>query len=310
MTSADVGKHLRVGVRALNLVQPLLSAEKLSASVGPVAAPAGFEPTPPSSFPQLANGTSAPWGQTMSIDTGGNWKSNGTTTATTFAYRWYRCELNLSGCVPLPTTASSYTTTTDDVEHVVKATVIGTIAGTSSPERLANFSGAVYEQTPQALALPRVVGPAHVGTKLQSTAGAWTGNDPTFTRRWLRCNASGVQCAVTSPVVTTPTYTVRAVDRGFTFRVEVTATVVDQFQARTGEAESARSAVVVDPPPTCAQLKTAVAKAQQAVTAAQKALKMAKKTGDRAKIKKAQKKLTTAKAALKKAKAKYASAGC
>jgi hypothetical protein len=321
VAALDVGKYLRVGVKAKDLVQATLSGERLSASVGPITAPPGFDPTPPSGFPKLLNSASAPWGTTMTVDTGGNWKSNGVTMATSFAYRWYRCELNQTGCVQLATTTPAYTTTTADVDHVVKATVIGTITDanngnltTSSVEKLAAVSGSVYEQTPSVVDAPLVVGPAFVGTVLQSTAGAWTGNNPTFTRRWLRCNDEGVQCGVTSPVVTTSTYPVTAADLGYTFRIEITAQVVDSFQARTKTVQSATSAVVTNEsvvtPPDCTALHTAVTKAQQKVKAAQKALADAKKTGNKAKIKKAQKRLTAAKAALKKAKAAAAAGGC
>jgi hypothetical protein len=314
VVAADVGKHLRVGVRARNLVLAAFSAEKLSASVGPVAAPAGFEPTPPSGFPKLLNKASAPWGQTLTIDTGGSWKSNGVLKATSFAYKWYRCETNATGCVPLPDTGVSYVTTTEDVDHIVKATVIGTITDggvtTSSPERLADLSGAVYEQTPSVIDAPRVVGPASVGTKLQSTAGAWTGNSPTFTRRWLRCNASGLQCGVTSPVVTTPTYLVRTADLGYTFRVEVTATVVDSFQARHGVVQSARSPQVALSASACAALQAKIVDAKRAVAAATKALRKAKLTNNAFKIRRAKKRLASAKAALTRAKAAYAAGYC
>lgn len=317
VTAADVGKYLRVGVRARNLVLALLSGERLSASVGPVAAPAGFDPTPPSTYPRLLNKASAPWGTTMTIDTGGNWKSNGVTMPTSFAYRWYRCETNLTGCALLPVSAASYQTTTADVDHVVKATVIGTITDanngnvtTSSAEKLADVSGAVYEQTPSVVDAPRVVGTAYVGTQLQSTAGAWTGHNPTFARRWLRCNGEGVQCGVTSPVVTTSTYPVTAADLGYTFRIEVTAQVVDSFQTRTATVQSAPSAVVKVAPPSCTVLDAAVAKAQQKVKAAKKALADAKKTGNKAKIAKAKKKLAAAKAALTKAQNAATAGGC
>jgi predicted hotdog family 3-hydroxylacyl-ACP dehydratase len=160
---------------------------------------------------------------------------------------------------------------------------------------------------------PLVVGPAFVGTVLQSTAGAWTGNNPTFTRRWLRCNDEGVQCGVTSPVVTTSTYPVTAADLGYTFRIEVTAQVVDSFQARTKTVQSVPSAVVANQPvgpPDCTSLHAGVTKAQQKVATAQKALKAAKKSGKKAKIKKAQKNLSAAKAALKKAQAAAVAGGC
>lgn len=314
VAAADVGRHLRVGVRANNLVLALLSGERLSASVGPVTAPPGFDPTPPSGYPKLLGKASAPWGQTMSIDTGGDWKSNGVTMSTSFVYRWYRCDPNLVSCELLPVTASSYETTTADVDHVVKATVVGTITDannggvtTSSAEKLADVSGAVYEQTPTVIDAPLVIGPAAVGTQLQSTAGAWTGHDPTFTRRWLRCNADGLQCTVTNPVVTTSTYALTESDLGSTFRIEVTAQVVDSFATRTAVVQSEPSAVVG---PGCTALGAAVATAQQKVKAATKALASAKKSGNRAKIKKAQKKLAAAKAALAKAQAAAAAAGC
>lgn len=314
---ADVGLYIRVGVRARSLVQPFFSPEAVSNYVGPIAAPAGFEPTPPSNYPQLVNGASVPWGTTMSIDLSDDaqdrWKSNGTYTTTSFAYRWYRCDVNGANCNTQIATTPTYTTTVDDVDHRVTAYVIGTIAGTSSPERLAGVSGSVYEQKPQNLSPPKAIGPAYIGTKLQSTAGAWTGHHPTFTRRWLRCNASGVQCQPLNPSVTTSTYTVRAADQGSTFRVEVTAKVVDSFQARTSTVQSARSAVVRKAPlgaAACQALKGKVAKAKKAVKAAQKALKKAKKTGKAAKIKRAKRKLATAKRKLRAVQAAVKAGSC
>ena len=156
--TADIGKHLRVGIRANNLVLAALSGERLSASVGPIAAPPGFDPTPPNGFPKPLNKASAAWV--------GLCRSTPAATGRATASRWRRASptggtaalTNGTGCVLLPNTTSSYETTTDDVDHVVKATVIGTITDannsnvtTSSPEKLADISGAVYEQTPSAV---------------------------------------------------------------------------------------------------------------------------------------------------------------
>ncbi len=168
IVQADVGKYLRVGIRATNLVQPGYSAEVLSDAVGPIAAPAGFEPTPPPNYPKLLNAASAPWGVTMTIDPSDDaterWRSNGFPMETTFQYFWYRCALNLSTCDLIPdATGISYTTTVEDVDHVVEARVVGTIAGTKSPSRLAGDSGAVYERKPVNTAAPRVVGKPYVG---------------------------------------------------------------------------------------------------------------------------------------------------
>ena len=315
LTQADVGQYVRVGVRAVNLLMPAPSPEVLSPAVGPVVAPPGPEPTPPPSYPKLLNGTSAPWGATMTIDPSDDasdrWRSNGIPSTTTFEYAWHRCDLDGDPCAAIPgADEASYTTTVADVDHVVRATVIGTISGTRSPERLAGISGAVYERTPVATAAPRVVGPAWIGTTLQSTAGAWTGTNPTYQRRWLRCNAQGVQCQPTNPVVTTPTYPVKATDKGYTFKVEVTATVTDQFQNRQATATSGRSAVVAPPPPTCAQLRAAVSKARTAVAAATKALRRAKKTGNPVRIRKAKRTLAAAKTTLAQAQKRLRAADC
>lgn len=254
VTSADVGDYLRVGVSARSVLSLTWSAEKLSDAKGPITALPGAEPTPPFGYPKLLNSASAPWGTTMTIDPSDDsqerWRSNGLPAATTFQYRWARCAANGTACEALDHTGISYTTTVEDVGHTIEARVIGTISSSSSPARLAGLSGSVYEQTPTNLDLPRTVGPAYVGTVLSSTAGAWTGNSPTFTRRWVRCNAQGLQCAPTNPVVTTPTYAVTEADRGAVVRVEVTAKVVDQFMpaGRTKTVLSTPSPVVGSAP--------------------------------------------------------------
>lgn len=252
-TAADVGKYVRVGVRAINLVTPVYSSEVLSGPVGPITAPSGPVPTPPTNYPKLLNGASAPWGATFTIDPSDlpsdQWKANGTPMPTTFEYRWYRCDQDLSPCVQLTDeTGISYTSTVDDVGSVIQATVVGKIGTTKSPERLAGISGSVYERKPVNTAKPKIIGSAYVGTTLQSTSGTWTGTNPTYTRRWFRCAADGTQCNLTSPVVTTSTYKVTSADRGYTFKVEVTATVTDEFQNRTETVLSDKSAKVVNPP--------------------------------------------------------------
>jgi hypothetical protein len=329
LTSTDVAKYIRVLVRARSIVQ-IGYTEKLSASVGLVTAPPGFPPTPPAGgYPKLVNNNvSAPWGTTYTIDPSSHasewWNQNGVPTATTFTYLWYRCQPNLSGCVQFDHAGQSYTTTTVDVNHAISARVIGKIGSASSEDKLAGNSGAVYEQTPINTSAPRVVGRPNIAQVLNSTAGSWTGNGPTFTRRWLRCNADGVQCAPTNPVVTTPTYAVQAGDKGYTFRIEVKASVVDDFATRSATVVSARTSVIGAALPSCAVVVPALADAVKAVKkwkkkvrAAKKALKKAQATGNKAKIayakkvlKKAKKKLRKAKARLKALQAQSLAGGC
>lgn len=312
ITSGDVGKYLRVRITAINILTPFFSTSKLSASVGPVTAPATTI-TAPNGFPDLLNDGSAPWGKTITVDPGGNWKSNNVTMPTSFVYAFDRCHAS-DPCVRVQQGSSpSYTTTLQDVNSSVLAYAIGTIGNSSSGERFAGTSGTVFEQTPTNVTAPKIIGTAYVGQTLQSTAGLWTGTHPTYGRRWLRCNSAGLQCNPGLPVVTTPTYQVTAADKGYTLKVEVTAYVTDDSATRHATVESARTAVVTNPPPpppSCASLKAAVAKATNVVNAAKKALAKAKKTHKQAKIKKAKAKLKSANAALAKARARVKQYHC
>ena len=178
------------------------------------------------------------------------------------------------------------------------------------------MSGAVYEQTPSVLDAPLVV---RAGLRRdpnsQSTAGASKGNHPTFTRRWLRCNDEGVQCGVTSPVVTTSTYPVTAADLGYTFRIEITAQVVDSFQTRTKTVNSApvtrggRSMGLPDTPD-CTALKHRRGRPAEGEGRPEGTGRREEDRQQDQDQEKARKKLTAAKAALKKAQAAATAGGC
>ena len=315
LTSTDVGDYIRVEVTARSLVQENFGGAKLSEPTGVVTSPPGSTPTPPGVYPNLSNANSAPWGLTMTIDesdvTPEQWKAGINYAPTTFQYRWYRCSSVGTNCALMSHTGRSYTTTTVDVDHQIHAYVIGEINGVYSDERLAGQSGVIYEQTPVPVAAPKVIGRPFVGQVLGSTAGAWTGNGPSYARRWFRCNAQGLQCNPTSPVVTTPSYVVQPGDKGYTFKIEIKASVTDLNATRTGTAYSAQTPVIGAALPSCATVVPALAaavaavvNATKAVKAKKKALKKAKKSGKKAKIKKAKKKLKAAQNNLKTAIAK------
>ena len=235
----------------------------------------------------------------------GNWNANGVATATTYTYRWSRCEANGTGCVLLDHSAASYTTTVADSGHTIRAEVIGKIGSTSSDERLAGLSGSIYEPKPTVVTAPRIIGPPYLGSRLQSTAGAWTGTNPTFTRRWLRCNSQGLQCNPTSPVVTSSTYLLRAADRGHTLRLEVTATVQDQFQNRVTTTRSPRTAVI-NYTPACLRAKARVTQALRGLAAAQRELRQARASGNQTRINRALRHVATARTTLRRARAAVA----
>jgi hypothetical protein len=92
--------------------------------------------------------------------------------------------------------------------------------------------------------LPAVSGTAQDGQTLQTTTGTWTGNPTGYAYQWLRCDATGANCASIAGA-TSPSYLVTSADVGSTIRSQVTAT----NPAGSASANSAQTAVVVAAPP-------------------------------------------------------------
>ena len=101
-----------------------------------------------------------------------------------------------------------------------------------------------FIRTPTNTALPVVSGPALEGGTLTGTLGTWSGESPTLSRQWLRCNAAGAGCVPISGA-TGATYRVGAVDRGHRLRLQVTG----RNAAAAVPALSAPTAAVPTPPP-------------------------------------------------------------
>ncbi|HEV7774403.1 MAG TPA: hypothetical protein VGO48_14075 [Conexibacter sp.] len=108
---------------------------------------------------------------------------------------------------------------------------------------------------------PGLAGNAWVGQTLAGTVGGW--KDPTteFSRRWVRCDASGGACTYIQRVGSTDpetgsTYVVRPGDLSYTLRMRVTAEVngdigdngIDDHLPHAVEVDTAPSAVVTAPP--------------------------------------------------------------
>jgi hypothetical protein len=116
--AADVGHTLGLTVRATDATGTTATYAPLA---GTIAAPGGLA----ASAQPTVDG-SATIGATLKIAQGG-W----TTTPTSFAYGWLRCNANGRLCTPVAgATADSYTVTADDAGHTLVATVTAT-AGTS-----------------------------------------------------------------------------------------------------------------------------------------------------------------------------------
>jgi hypothetical protein len=69
---------------------------------------------------------------------------------------------------------------------------------------------------------PSIAGPAVAGQRLVASSGSWTNGTTSFTYRWSRCDPAGAGCAPIAGA-TLASYTLTAVDVGFTVRVTVTA---------------------------------------------------------------------------------------
>jgi hypothetical protein len=222
--------------------------------------------------PEVGDTMYAEYGLTPSVFTDGWFNPK----ATTYSYRWLRCESGGNNCNEIPgATARTYTLQVADGTHELRVIVRGinsdgsaeVTSGTSyfvisSPAAIAaplppdTPGGATKSQAPS------LSGNAWVGETLAGSVGGW--KDPTtdFVRRWVRCNATGGSCAPINRVNSVEpesgsTYVVRAGDLGSTIRLRVTADVnndltpdgIDNHLPHAVEIDSAASAVVANRPP-------------------------------------------------------------
>lgn len=143
-------------------------------------------------------------------------------------YQWERC---LRGnCTPIAgATGPRLTLTRADGGHRMR--VGASMDGATTTMTLQTTAVAM---APRLLGRPSIAGVPRVGARLVARRGTWAGTSLRYSVTWLRCR---LQC---TPSGRGPAYSVRAADRGFGLRVEVTAAnAVGLVSAR-----SARTAVV------------------------------------------------------------------
>jgi hypothetical protein len=228
VAGADVGHTLRVKVLAKNI------AGSASAESAPTATATGV--TPSSVIAPTVLGLDIT-GQTLTA-TEGTWTG---TEPISYSFRWQQCSKAGAECEDIGgETKSTYVIQNGDAGHTLRVVVTAkNVAG--AVEKESAVTGEVLGVGPENTEAPKVTGTATAGQLLTASSGKWSGTEPiAYEYEWLRCNASGAECAQAEAASLLPTYTVAAADVGHTLRVKVLAKNI----AGSASAESEKTATV------------------------------------------------------------------
>lgn len=171
-----------------------------------------------------------------------------------YDFRWYRCQgagaPDASDCTRIANANdNTYVLRQADAGFRIRSQVVASNAD-GSATATSNPTNPVQSARPANTTPPSISGTPNVGQRLTANRGEWVGNTPiTYAFQWLRCNASGDDCAEISGA-TDNTYVVQQADLGRTLRVRVTArndagqrSAVSNPTARVGSGQP-------EPPPT------------------------------------------------------------
>jgi Right handed beta helix region len=233
LAAGDAGHTIRAVVAANNAGG---SGSATSAQTAVVTAPA----PPSNTAPPTISGQTVQ-GQTVSA-TKGTWSG----TPTSFAYQWRACDSSGNTCTNLSgASAPTYTLTSGDVGHTLRAVVTatnaaGSAAGTSAATGV--VTAPAPPTAPSNTAPPTISGQTAQGQTLTTTNGTWSGNPTAFAYQWQDCNSSGASCTGIAGA-TSPSYTLKSSDVNDTIRSVVTATNA----GGSGSATAGQTAVVTAP---------------------------------------------------------------
>ncbi|WP_169542165.1 C1 family peptidase [Solirubrobacter soli] len=141
-----------------------------------------------------------------------------TTTDTTYAYSWKRCDASGDNCSVISgAIAATYKVVPADVDATIRAVVTATnpdaaVSATSAP------SAKVKPAPPAASPIPVLTGTAKVGQTVTATTGTWTGTSETVKTTFWRCATTCTEI-VTG---TDRTYVLQADDAGKKIKASVT----------------------------------------------------------------------------------------
>jgi hypothetical protein len=188
-----------------------------------VVPPGGAAPTaPPSNTREPTINGRAEQGRTLSASRG-SWTGGGLS----YAYRWVRCgasggRADGSDCTSIAgATSSRYVVVTSDVGFRLRARITAT--NSEGSQTAASNPTAVVAGPPMNTSLPLVAGTPLVDQTLTVSPGGWSGRQPiSFSYAWLRCNATGGECAAI-PGATGRSFRLTSSDVNRKLRVNVTA---------------------------------------------------------------------------------------
>jgi large repetitive protein len=247
LTSADVDQTIRVAVTGTN-AGGSATATSVATAVVTAAVPAN------TAAPTIAG--TAQEGQTLAASTG-TW----TESPSSFAYQWRRCNSSGTGCVDISgESGASHVLAGPDIGSKIRVRVTATNDdGSASAD--SNATAVVIALSPTNDTLPVISGTTVENQTLSTTTGTWTGNNPSYTYQWQRCDSSGGACAPISGA-TGSSYQLGSTDIGHTLRCAVTASNSGGSNTATSDA----TAVVTQAPPTNTALPTISGTAQAGQT--------------------------------------------
>ena len=226
---AEVGSLVRVFVTAANAAGSGIAASEPVGPVGPALPPASIAP------PALLG--PALYGVPLEATTG-TWVN----APRSFAYRWLRSGDDGASWQEIEGAAgSAYVPALSDVGLRLAVEVTA-----SNPSGSATAVSAATEPVgappPESLAPPELTGQTVEGSTLLASTGAWTNGPDEFTFAWQRCGEAGCEEIRWE---TSPDYTLRDDDVGFSVRALVTAS----NPSGSATAISAPTATILPLPP-------------------------------------------------------------
>ena len=170
----------------------------------------------------------------------GSWTGSG---PLSFSKVWELCDASGQSCKAIEgAVGSSLALVTSEIGDTVRLAVTATNSG-GSTTAYSEPTSAIKALLPSFSALPSIVGSLIDGSTLESLKGTWTGSAPTFSYRWLLCNATGASCNPIEGATTSHLGLITSMI-GSTLRLAVTATNSAGSTTATSEPTSAIKALL------------------------------------------------------------------